>query len=170
MKSTVLSPTVYYLICPTESDLKLIVSIPLNLIETLLYSHQSGTKFMYALLGQCINVNLCLCITYTVHTEDPVHSSSAVVLHNDLTISDEYLGCGSFGEVYKGTYKGNPCAVKIASRSHLKPREWEILKEMKQALQVVCSSPNRRRRRRPTSIYIPPQPATAGREKASRDP
>jgi len=93
---------------------------------------------MYALLGQCINVNLCLCITYTVHTEDPVHSSSAVVLHNDLTISDEYLGCGSFGEVYKGTYKGNPCAVKIASRSHLKPREWEILKEMKHPNVVSC--------------------------------
>lgn len=90
------------------------------------------------LLGQCINVNLCLCITYTVRAEDPVHSSSAVVLHSDLTISDEYLGCGSFGEVYKGTYKGNPCAVKIASRSHLKQREWEILKEMKHPNVVSC--------------------------------
>ena len=82
------------------------------------------------LLGQCINLNLCFCITYTVCTEDPVH--------NDLTISDEYLGRGSFGEVYKGTYKGNPCAVKIASPSHLKQSECEILTETKHPNVVSC--------------------------------
>jgi len=62
----------------------------------------------------------------------------AVFLNNDLTISDECLGCGSFGEVYKGMYKGNRCAVKIVSPSHVKQKECEVLKELQHPNIVSC--------------------------------
>ncbi len=53
-----------------------------------------------------------------------VKSQNQQKINQDLIMfKDELLGSGAFGAVFKGSYKGGPCAVKLLLHDVMKMRE-----------------------------------------------